>query len=45
LPEEIRAKLVELALEVPELSPRELEVHFTHACPTSACVRQIGVLD
>jgi putative transposase len=31
LPEEIRAKLLELALEVPELSPRELAVRFTHA--------------
>ena len=31
LPEQIRAKLVELALEVPELSPRELAVRFTHA--------------
>lgn len=31
LPEEVRARLIELALEVPELSPRELAVHFTHA--------------
>ena len=31
LPEEVRARLIELALEVPELSPRELAVRFTHA--------------
>ena len=31
LPQEIRAKLIELALDVPELSPRELAVRFTHA--------------
>ena len=31
LPQEIRVKLIELALDVPELSPRELAVRFTHA--------------
>ena len=31
LPEQIRARLIELALDVPELSPRELAVRFTHA--------------
>ena len=31
LPEEVRARLIELALEEPELSPRELAVRFTHA--------------
>ena len=31
LPEEVRGKLIELALEEPELSPRELAVRFTHA--------------
>ena len=30
LPEQIRSKLIELALEEPELSPRELAVRFTH---------------
>ena len=29
IPDTQRAKVVELALEVPELSPRELAVHFT----------------
>jgi transposase InsO family protein len=31
LPEEVRARLIELALEEPELSTRELAVRFTHA--------------
>ena len=31
LPEKVRARLIELALEEPELSPRELAVRFTHA--------------
>jgi putative transposase len=31
LPQEIRVKLIKLALYVPELSPRELAVRFTHA--------------
>ena len=31
MPEEVRGKLIELALEEPELSPRELAVRFTHA--------------
>ena len=30
LPEQIRSKLIEVALELPELSPRELAVRFTH---------------
>ena len=29
IPDEVRARVVELALEEPELSPRELAVHFT----------------
>ena len=44
LPEEVRGKLIELALEEPELSPRELAVRFTHArgCPSSNGLRQVG---
>ena len=30
LPKQIRSKLIELALDVPELSPRELALRFTH---------------
>jgi transposase-like protein len=31
LPEEVRARLIELALKEPEFSPRKLAVRFTHA--------------
>ena len=37
IPDEVRAQIVELALEVPELSPREIAVRFIGDCQES-CV-------
>ena len=43
VPESIRQQVVELALERPELSSRELSVTFT--CSPSAIMRQVAVFN
>ena len=40
IPDDVRGEIVDLALEEPELSPRELAVRFTD-CPSS---KQMGLL-